>query len=59
MTIGEGSGYFVENTDMQMNNMLGEAALLPNGFHSWDPDVRLSSMMAPTIVLDENQKLKW
>jgi len=56
MTIGEGCGYFVENTDIQMNNMLGEAALLPNGFHSWDPDIRLSSMMAPTIVLDQNQR---
>ena len=56
MTIGEGCGYFVENTDIQMNNMLGEAALLPNGFHSWDPDIRLSSMMAPTIVLGQNQR---
>ncbi len=58
MTIGEGSGYFVDNTDIQLNNMLGEAALLPNGFHSWDPDTRLSSMMAPSIVLDKNQKLE-
>ncbi len=58
MTVGEGSGYFVENTDIQLNNMLGEAALLPDGFHSWDPDIRLSSMMAPTIVLDENQKIE-
>ena len=33
-----------------MNNMLGEAALLPNGFHSWTPDTRLSSMMSPTLV---------
>ena len=58
MTIGEGSGYFVENTDIQLNNMLGEAALLPSGFHSWDSDIRLSSMMAPTIVLDENKNLE-
>ena len=58
MTIGEGSGYFVENTDIQLNNMLGEAALLPNGFHSWDQDVRLSSMMAPTIVLDGNRDVE-
>ena len=58
MTIGEGSGYFVENTDIQLNNMLGEAALLPNGFHSWDRDVRLSSMMAPTIVLDGNRDVE-
>ena len=52
-TIGEGSGCFIEGTDMQLNNMLGEAALLPNGFHSWPQNQRLSSMMAPTIVLDQ------
>ena len=47
---GEGCGYFVKDTDIQLNNMLGEAALLPGGFHSWRPAVRLSSMMAPTMV---------
>ncbi len=51
-TIGEGSGRFIENTDQQLNNMLGEAALLPNGFHSWPTNQRLASMMAPTILLD-------
>lgn len=55
-TIGEGSGYFVENTDIQLNNMLGEAALVPEGFHSWKPNTRLSSMMAPTIVLNEKKQ---
>jgi gamma-glutamyltranspeptidase/glutathione hydrolase len=54
---GEGCGYFVENTDIQLNNMLGEAALLPAGFHSWLPDTRLPSMMSPTIVLDKMEKL--
>jgi gamma-glutamyltranspeptidase / glutathione hydrolase len=58
MTNGEGSGYFVENTDIQLNNMLGESALVPSGFHSWDPDIRLSSMMAPTIVLGQNQSVE-
>jgi len=53
-TIGEGCGYFIEGTDIHMNNMLGEAALLPNGFHSWLPNTRLSSMMSPTIVLNES-----
>ncbi|MFT5165686.1 MAG: gamma-glutamyltranspeptidase/glutathione hydrolase [Saprospiraceae bacterium] len=57
-TIGEGSGYFVEGTDIQLNNMLGEAALLPDGFHSWLPDTRLSSMMAPTIVVNKNDRLE-
>ncbi|MFK8103557.1 MAG: gamma-glutamyltransferase family protein [Saprospiraceae bacterium] len=56
-TIGEGSGYFAENTGIHMNNMLGEAALLPNGFHSWERDVRLSSMVTPTIVLDAKEQI--
>lgn len=55
-TIGEGCGYFVENTDIQLNNMLGEAALVPEGFHSWKTNTRLSSMMAPTLILDEKSQ---
>jgi gamma-glutamyltranspeptidase/glutathione hydrolase len=51
-SIGEGSGYFIKGTDMQMNNMLGEEALMPNGFHNWDCDVRLQSMMSPSIAID-------
>jgi len=39
---------------MQMNNMLGEEALMPNGFHNWTPDVRLQSMMSPSIALNSN-----
>lgn len=57
-SIGEGCGYFVEGTDIQLNNMLGEAALLPDGFHSWDTDVRLSSMMSPTIVTNADGQLE-
>lgn len=53
---GEGCGHFVPGTGMIMNNMLGESALLPNGLHSWEPNVRLGSMMSPTIVLDADQK---
>jgi len=57
-TIGEGCGYFVEGTDIQLNNMLGEAALMPNGFHSWKENIRLSSMMSPTIVQDKERTLE-
>ena len=56
MTLGEGSGYFVPGTDIHMNNMLGEAALVPNGWHSWKEDVRLSSMMNPSIAIDGKGK---
>ncbi len=55
-TNGEGSGYFVPGTGVHLNNMLGEKALLPEGFHSWQPNARLTSMMAPTIVLDAQQR---
>ena len=54
---GEGSGYLLPGTDVMMNNMLGETALLPMGHHTWDLDVRLSSMMSPTIVTDEQHEL--
>ena len=52
-TIGEGSGYYIPGTMIHMNNMLGEPYLLPSGLHSWIPDKRLSSMMAPAITVNE------
>ncbi|MGB1317192.1 MAG: gamma-glutamyltransferase [Flavobacteriales bacterium] len=55
-SIGEGSGYFIPGTNMQMNNMMGESFLLPDGFHSWKENVRLNSMMTPTMVLDNENK---
>lgn len=58
ISIGEGNGYFVPGTGMQMNNMLGEAALLPAGYHSWEEDVRLRSMMTPTIVQNKRRELR-
>lgn len=54
-SIGEGSGYFIPGTDIQLNNMLGEPSLLPDGPFTWQPDVRLSSMMAPTIMTSPDQ----
>lgn len=53
-SIGEGCGYFIPNTQMHMNNMLGETYLLAGGAHSWSPNVRLNSMMTPTIVLKDD-----
>lgn len=52
---GEGSGYSIPGTGMMLNNMLGEADLHPGGFHQWSEDVRISSMMAPTMVLGAGQ----
>jgi len=53
-SIGEGSGYFISGTDMQLNNMLGEEALMPNGFHNWPENQRLQSMMCPTMITSPN-----
>lgn len=55
-SLGEGAGYFIPGTDMQMNNMLGESFLLPDGFHSWQPNVRLNSMMTPTMAIDSDRR---
>ncbi len=57
-TNGEGNGFYIEGTEMMWNNMLGEAALVPEGFHNWKTNVRLSSMMAPTLVLDAQHQFK-
>ena len=52
---GEGSSYVIPGTGIMLNNMLGEADLNPLGFHNWECDRRISSMMSPTIVLKEGK----
>ncbi len=47
---GEGCGQILPGTGIMLNNMLGEEDLNPNGFLNWQPNKRMSSMMAPTIV---------
>lgn len=47
---GAGSGVVVPGTGIHLNNMLGEEDLNPGGFHALPPGIRMSSMMAPTIV---------
>ena len=49
---GEGCGYIVPNTGMMMNNMLGEEDINPHGFHNWPLNTRMSSMMAPSLIID-------
>jgi gamma-glutamyltranspeptidase/glutathione hydrolase len=52
---GEGSAYMIPGTGIMMNNMLGEEDLSPQGFHQWPLHQRMSSMMAPTLVLQDGQ----
>ena len=42
-------------TGIMLNNMLGEEDLNPGGFHRWDANVRVSSMMAPTLAMDDKR----
>ncbi len=48
---GIGCGFMIPTTGIMMNNMLGEEDLNPHGFHAETPGLRMSSMMAPTIVM--------
>jgi gamma-glutamyltranspeptidase / glutathione hydrolase len=52
---GTGSGVLVPGTGLHLNNMLGEEDLNPLGFHMHTPGTRVTSMMAPTIVLNRGQ----
>lgn len=49
---GEGCGYMIPGTGVMLNNMLGEEDLHPMGFHGWQCDQRITSMMSPTVLLD-------
>jgi gamma-glutamyltranspeptidase/glutathione hydrolase len=48
---GSGSGVLAPGTGVHLNNMLGEEDLNPRGFHKHAPGTRVTSMMAPTLVL--------
>ncbi|HEV7398911.1 MAG TPA: gamma-glutamyltransferase [Solirubrobacterales bacterium] len=52
---GSGSGVLVPRTGVILNNMLGEEDLNPLGFHSIAPGRRVTSMMAPTVVLRDGE----
>lgn len=48
---GEGMGEILPGTGIMLNNLLGEADINPAGFFKWQPNTRISSMMAPTLVV--------
>lgn len=50
LTNGEGCGYLVPGTDVQLNNFCGEEDLHPGGFFAHAPGTPLPSMIAPTIA---------
>lgn len=57
-TIGEGAGYFIPNSGIHMNNMLGEEALMPKGIGSWIENQRLDTMTTPVILCDDEFNLE-
>jgi gamma-glutamyltranspeptidase/glutathione hydrolase len=54
-TNGEGSGVVVPGTGIHLNNVMGEEDLNPLGFHLHPAGRRMPSMMAPSVVLHENE----
>lgn len=54
ISTGSGSGVVVPGTGFQLNNMLGEYDLVSHG-HELRPGTRLTSMMAPSIALEDGR----
>ena len=52
---GEGNGYIVGRFGFMLNNMLGEEDIATGALGDWRPGTRLSSMMAPTIILQRGR----
>ncbi|HOL65349.1 MAG TPA: gamma-glutamyltransferase, partial [Accumulibacter sp.] len=52
---GEGCGYALPELGIHLNNFLGEEDINPSGFHRQAPGTRLSTMMSPTLVLDDDR----
>lgn len=48
---GSGSGVMAPGTGVLLNNMLGESDLNPSGFGGAPAGARMTSMMAPTLLL--------
>jgi gamma-glutamyltranspeptidase / glutathione hydrolase len=50
MSNGSCAGVLVPGTGVQLNNVMGEADLHPEGFTATTPGTRVGSMMAPTLL---------
>lgn len=51
---GEGNGYMVPDSGFMLNNFLGEEDINTNGFFNWKENSRMSSMMSPTILSNQD-----
>lgn len=53
MSNGEGSGYTLAEYGVHVNNFLGEEDINPRGFHALAPGTAMTTMMAPSVVLEQ------
>ena len=53
---GEGCGSMIPGTGIMLNNMLGEEDINPEGLGAWPVDTRMTSMMAPTLIEQGNDR---
>lgn len=58
LTAGEGAGHVAADTGIMYNNMLGEDDLFPEGFHQFASNVRVASMMAPSMLQDASGQVR-
>ncbi|MFQ5469949.1 MAG: gamma-glutamyltransferase [Gammaproteobacteria bacterium] len=56
MSNGEGCGHLIPDSGIMLNNMLGEEDLNPHGFQFWTENQRMTSMMSPSLVFDNQDK---
>jgi gamma-glutamyltranspeptidase/glutathione hydrolase len=54
-TVGGSTGELIPGTGVQTNNMLGETDLFPKGLYTWPENVRVSSMMSPSILIQDGK----
>jgi len=53
-TNGESCGHILPGTGVILNNMLGEQDLNPLGFHNWENQKRMPTLISPSLLLEKN-----
>ena len=54
---GEGNGVVLSEHGFMLNNFLGEEDLNPNGFFKWELGDPLRSMMAPSLIINDQSRM--
>jgi len=56
-TNGESCGHVLPGTGVILNNMLGEQDLNPLGFHNWEKQKRMPTLISPSLLLNKDGKV--